>query len=376
MLVPLMNLRLQYAAIRDEVREAMDEVLDAQRLVGGPRVDAFEAAVAELTGVPHALSCASGSDGVLLMLWALGIGPGDEVICPTFTFFATCEAVSRLGATPVFADLEDDTFNVDPGHVESLITPRTRGIVAVHLFGQLARMEALLAVGDRHGIPVVEDAAQALGTRRDGRAAGAWGRAGSFSFFPTKNLGAYGDGGMVVSSDDALAERVGLLRQHGIAPRKYFHRLVGANSRLDHLQAAVLGVKLRHLPAWNAARARNAGTYARLFEEAGLLDHVRLPAVAPGNEHTYHQYVVRVRDRDALQAHLTRAGIGCEVYYPLPCHLQECYADLPQREGSCPRAEAACREVLALPVFPELTVPEQEEVVGAIAAFYPDGRSS
>ncbi len=372
--VPLMNLAAQYQGIREEILANLEEVLLAQRFVGGPKVEAVEAAIARICDVPHALSCASGSDGVLLMLWALGIGPGDEVICPTFTFFATCEAVSRLGATPVFADLLPSTFNVDPQSVASLITPRTRAIVAVHLFGQLADMESLLALGDRHGIPVLEDAAQAIATRRNGRASGSFGLAGSFSFFPTKNLGAYGDGGMVVTRDPHLARQVELLRQHGIAPRKYFHRVVGANSRLDHLQAAILEVKLRHLPAWNAARQANAQRYATLFAEAGLEDRVVVPRIDAGNEHTWHQYVVRVKNRDALQAHLTRAGIGNEIYYPLPCHLQECYAHLPQQQGSLPEAEVACREVLALPIFPELTASQQEEVVSSIGLFY--GRAS
>jgi dTDP-4-amino-4,6-dideoxygalactose transaminase len=373
MSVPFLDLQRQYRAIGAELEAALLEVARSGRYIGGPRVAELEEAVASRLGVAHGIGVSSGTDALLLPLMALGLGPGDEVITTTYSFFATAGAIARAGARPVFVDIDPATCNLDPDAVEALVTERTRAIIPVHLFGQCAEMEPLLETARRHGLRVIEDAAQALGSEyRDGRRAGAMGDAGTFSFFPTKNLGAMGDAGIVVTDDPALADRMRLLRNHGARP-KYYHKLVGGNFRLDPLQAAVLLVKLPHLEAWTAARQSRAERYRTLAAEAGIgAEVLRIPAPGPGR-HVYNQFVVRSDHRDALLAHLREREIGCEVYYPRPFHLQECFADLGYREGDLPRAEAAAAETLALPLYPELSEAESREVIDAIAAFRPAG---
>jgi dTDP-4-amino-4,6-dideoxygalactose transaminase len=336
----------------------------------GPEVGQLEAAVAALSHTTHAVGCASGTDALLLPLKALDLAPGDEVITTPFTFFATAGAIHNAGGTPVFVDIEPATFNIAPAAVEAAVTPRTRAIVAVDLFGQMAAMESLLPIAARHGLALIEDAAQAIGARRkiEGvwRMAGELGTVGTLSFFPSKNLGAYGDGGMMVTQDDALAERLRRLRLHGGA-RQYVHDEVGFNSRLDTLQAAVLLAKLPRLAAWSAARARHAARYTEAF--AGHAD-VCPPYTDPANDHIYNQYTIRVPRRDALQAHLKTRQIGNAVYYPLPLHRQPCFADLGYPPGSLPQAEAAAEQVISLPVYPELSEAQQDAVIDAVLEFY------
>jgi dTDP-4-amino-4,6-dideoxygalactose transaminase len=366
--IPLLDLRPQYAPLRDQILAAVTRVCDSQRYIMGPEVAAFEREIAVLLGVPYAVAVSSGTDAVLLALMALGIKAGDEVITPAYSFFATAGAVARVGATPVFVDIDPVTFNVDPARVEAAITPRTKAIVPVHLFGLCADMAAVMRLADRHGIPVIEDAAQAIGARSDGKPAGSIGAFGCFSFFPSKNLGAFGDAGLVTTGDPALAHRAALLRNHGMEPR-YYHHVVGANFRMDELQAAVLRVKAPHLDAWTEARRMNAQRYTRLFGEAGLSSHVTLPAEPPGCRHIFHQFVIRVAERDGLQAHLDRRQIGTAIYYPVPFHLQPCFAYLGYRRGDCPVAEQAADETLAIPIYSELTVEQQQTIVEAIGEF-------
>ena len=356
--VPLLDLRAQFASIEREVRAAMDRVLETQRFIGGPEVEGLEHEIAAYCGTRHAIGVSSGTDAILGALMALGIGPGDEVIVPPFTFFATAGCVVRLGGKPVFADIEPRTFNIDPSKVERAVTKRTRAIMPVHLFGQCADVDPIVEIGERHGVPVIEDAAQALGATYKGRRAGSLARLGCFSFFPSKNLGAFGDGGIVTTDDDALAAKLRVLRDHGQKP-KYHYRFVGGNFRLDALQAAVLRVKLTHLEAWHEARRRNAGRYDSLLAGSA----VTTPWIAPHNRTIYNQYVIRHPDRDGLRQHLSDRGVGTEVYYPVSLHLQECFADLGHRDGDFPESERAQREVLALPVYPELT----EEQIGHVA---------
>jgi dTDP-4-amino-4,6-dideoxygalactose transaminase len=368
--VPLLDLKAQYRTIRDDVRAAIDRVCDAQEFILGRVVADFESAIVSMVGARHAIGVSSGTDALLVALMALEIGDGDEVITTPYSFFATAGVIARLGATPVFVDIDPATYNLDVHAVADRISSRTRAIMPVHLFGCCAEMDPLLAVAAARGIHVVEDAAQALGAHdRRGRAAGTIGQIGCFSFFPSKNLGAFGDGGMVVTNDDGLAEAVRIRRVHGAKP-KYHHAVVGGNFRLDALQAAVLEVKLRHLPDWARARRDHADTYRRLFEDAGLQGRVTLPRDESG--HVYNQFVVRVPERDRLQAHLRARQIGTEVYYPVPLHLQACFADLGLRAGDFVHAEAAARETLALPVYPELTTAQQHYVVTAVADFFRD----
>lgn len=373
--VPLLDLRAQHAAIREAVMPAVQAVIDRQQFIMGPEVVELENAIARLSGTRHAIGCASGTDALLFPLMALELGPDDEVIAPAFTFFATAGMVHYTGGRPVFVDIDRDTFNLSPEAVEAAITPRTRAIVAVHLFGQMAAMERILAVAGRHGIPVIEDAAQAIGARRriDGewRVAGQLGWAGTLSFFPTKNLGAWGDGGMMLTSDDALALRLRRLRTHG-GLTKYYHDEVGTNSRLDTVQAALLLGKLPFLAGWSAARRERAAWYTARFASH---PEIIPPAVDPANEPIFHQYTIRTRHRDALARHLAARGIGCAVYYPLSLHLQPCFAYLGHRAGSLPQSEAATAEVLSLPVYPELTEVQQQAVVDAVLEFYA-GRKS
>jgi len=368
--VPLVDLVAQYRTIKDEVLPAIQAVIESQQFVMGPAVPRLESAVAQLAHAKHGIACASGTDAVLLPLKALDLEPGDEVITTPFTFFATAGTIHNAGGTPVFVDIEPGTFNIDPAAVEAAITPRTRAIVPVHLYGQMAAMERLLAIARARGLKIVEDAAQAIGARRsiDGewRMAGELGWATGYSFFPSKNLGAWGDGGMMVTSDDALAERLRRLRLHGGA-KQYHHDEVGTNSRLDSLQAAVLLAKLPHLEAWSAKRREHAAYYTR-----GLADRpaVRPPAVDPANEHIFHQYTLRAERRDDLQAHLKRHGIGSAIYYPVPLHLQPCFSHLGYRPGRLPESERASAEVLSLPVYPELTQGQLDCVIETIGGFY------
>jgi len=365
MTVPLLDLKAQFRTIRDEVMAAVHAVAESQQFIMGPAVVELEAALAALCRTRAAVACASGTDALLLPLKAL-IRPGDEVITSPFTFFASAGAVVNAGGRPVFVDIDPATFNLRADQLEAAITPRTRAIVPVHLFGQMAEVEALLPVAARHGLAVVEDAAQAIGARRrvDGtwRMAGELGTAGAFSFFPSKNLGAWGDGGLITTQDEALAERLRRLRTHGGA-KQYHHDEVGTNSRLDTLQAAVLKVKLPYLERWSAARREHAAYYDQAL--AGV-PGVTPPAADPRNEHIYHQYTIRSDRRDRLAAWLKERGIGCAVYYPRPLHLQPCFGPLGYREGRFPEAERASREVLSLPVYPELTPAQREAVVRAI----------
>ena len=374
--VPLLDLVAQYGAIKDDVLPALLRVVEAQQFIMGPAVPQLEAEIAKLSRAQHGIGCASGTDAVLLPLWALDLQPGDEVITTPFTFFATAGTIHNTGGTPVFVDVEPGTFNIDPRAVERALTPRTRAIIPVHLFGQMANLERLLALAAPRGIKVIEDACQAIGARRkiDGqwRAAGELGWVTAYSFFPSKNLGAWGDGGMMVTSDAAAAERLRKLRLHGGA-KQYHHDEVGTNSRLDTLQAAVLLAKLPHLAAWSARRREHAAYYSAAFAGGGGRGGggaVTPPVVDPANEHIFHQYTLRVERRDALQAHLKKEGIGNAVYYPVPLHRQPCFAHLGYREGTLPVAEQAAREVISLPIYPELTRPQLDRVIEAIRGFY------
>jgi dTDP-4-amino-4,6-dideoxygalactose transaminase len=364
--VPLLDLQGQYRPLRDEILAAVARVCDSQRFIGGPEVEGLEREIARALAVPHAVGLSSGTDALLVALMALGIGPGDEVIVPTFSFFATAGCVTRAGATPKLVDIDPVTFNIDPAAAEAAVTSRARAIIPVHLYGQCADMDPLLDLARRHGLAVIEDAAQAIGAVYKGRHAGAMGQAGCFSFFPSKNLGAFGDAGLLTTPDDSLAHEVRLLRNHGAEP-KYFHKRIGGNFRLDALQAAVLRVKLPHLDRWTAMRRANADRYDALFGESAAAGRITLPARAPDRTHIFNQYVIRVPRRDAVRSRLDAAGIGTEVYYPVPFHLQECFAVLGHRRGEFPRAEAAAAETLALPIYGELTEAQQAEVVRGVS---------
>jgi dTDP-4-amino-4,6-dideoxygalactose transaminase len=392
MRVPLLDLTAQYSAIQAEIREAIDAVLDSQRFVLGSNVSAFESEVAHFCRAPHAIGVASGSDALLLALMAIGAGHGDEVITTPFTFFATAAAVVRLGGVPVFVDIDSTTFNLAVAQVKACITARTKAIIPVHLYGQCADMAPLLALAREHGLTVIEDAAQVIGAEyllpqasvNGGDTAGTWLRAGAMgelgclSFYPSKALGAYGDAGMVLARDSALAERVRALRTHG-GLGKYRHDMVGVNSRLDEIQAAVLRVKLRHLEDWIAARQGRAARYDQLFQEAHLAGTpdewddchpVMVPVVASSCTHIFYVYALRVRHRDQLRAYLSEHGVGTDVYYPLPLHLQPCFASLGYDKGDFPAAEQAAEESLALPMYPELSEAQQMYVVKQVADFY------
>ena len=365
--VPLLDLKPQYAAVKDEIDAAIAGVVASQRFVLGPVVEACEEAVATYCGCDHGVGVSSGTDALLLALMAEGIGAGDEVVTTPFTFFATAGVVARLGATPVFVEIDPSTFNIDPAQIEAKVTPRTRAVVPVHLFGQMAEMAPIMEIADRRGLVVIEDAAQAIGAERDGRRAGSVGHYGCFSFFPTKNLGAYGDGGIVTTNDPARSAKLKTLRVHG-EQRKYHHRTVGGNFRLDALQAAVVLAKLPYLDGWTDARRRNAALYRRLVGE--LPDDARariaLPYETPGR-HVWNQFVVQVADRDLVKDRLAAAGVGTAVYYPVPLHLQECFADLGYAPGDLPVSERAAARVLALPIFPELPAVSIRHVASALA---------
>jgi len=367
--VPLLDLKAQYRVIKAEVLSAIEAVCDEQGFVLGPRVSAFEEATAQYIGSRYAIGCASGSDALLLSLMAMGVNAGDEVITVPFTFFATAGAISRLGAKPVFVDIQPKTFNIAPSLTEKAITPRTKAIIPVHLFGQCADMAAINEIARRKNVKVIEDACQAIGAAQQGKRAGVLGDTGCFSFFPTKNLGGFGDGGIITTNDKALADSVAMLRVHGSQVR-YLHEAVGINSRLDALQAAVLQIKLKYLDQWTEGRRRNAERYQRLFTQTNLVERVTLPPTAPGNFHVYNQYTVRVQQRDELRNFLKDKGIGSEVYYPLPMHLQQCYRDLGYQKGAFPLSEQASEEVMSIPIYAELTEAQQVYVVEMIAEFY------
>jgi dTDP-4-amino-4,6-dideoxygalactose transaminase len=397
--VPLLDLRAQHETIREAVQEAINRVVESQYFILGPEVEALEREIAEYSQCAFGIGVSSGTDALLVALMAIDLQPGDEVITTPYTFFATAGAISRLGGVPVFVDVEPGSYNMDPVRLEAVITDKTRAIIPVHLYGQMADMDAIMDVAERRKLYVIEDAAQAIGAEYKGRRAGSIGHMGCFSFFPSKNLGAFGDGGMVTTNDPALAGRLKLLRNHGYKP-KYYNKVVGGNFRLDAIQAAVLRVKLPYLDSWTEARQRNAATYRRLFEEAGLSvdaeklgclqehcaerrEHqdgstcqlndtagVVLPAESPGCKHIYNQFVIRTNRRDELLAHLKSRKIGTEIYYPVPLHLQECFASLGCREGDFPVSECAAKETLALPIYPELTEAMQRAVVEAVLDFH------
>ena len=375
MKVPLLDLKAQYAGIRDEIRQVVDEVCESQYFILGPRVEELETHVAAYCSTSHAVGVSSGSDALLIALMAAGIGPGDKVITTPYSFFATAGSIARTGATPIFVDIDADTFNISPAGVKRRIAEmdagereRLKALIPVHLYGQCADMGPLLEIAQQYRLLIIEDAAQAIGSEYEGRRAGCMGDFGCFSFFPSKNLGAFGDGGIVTTNSDQWFDRLKVMRVHGSQP-KYYHRFIGGNFRLDALQAAVVSVKLNHLDEWTSARQENADTYRRLFADAGL-DSVQLP-VEKQNRHIYNQFVIRVSEqRDELRRFLLDNGIGTEVYYPVPLHLQDCFAYLPYREGDFPNSEQAANQTLALPIYPELTKAQQSYVVEKIEEFY------
>ena len=366
--VPLLDLQAQYRPLRDEILAAITRVCDSQRFIMGPEIDALERELSALLGVKHAITVSSGTDALLLALMTLDIKAGDEVITPTYSFFATAGAVERLGARPVLVDIDPETFNIDVTQAIAAITPNTKAIIPVHLFGLSADLDPIMNAADRAGIPVIEDAAQAIGSTYHSRRVGAIGAIGCFSFFPSKNLGAFGDAGLLTTEDDRLAKRARLLRTHGQEP-KYYHHLVGANFRMDALQAAVLRVKAPHLAGWTEGRRANAARYRALFAAAGVDGAVSLPTEPPDRLHIFNQFVIRTPERDALKRHLDARGVGNEIYYPVPFHLQPCFAHLGHRRGDFPHAERAATESLAIPVYGELSQDQQEFVVSAVAEF-------
>jgi len=368
-MVPLLDLQAQYQPLRDDILAAITRVCDSQRFILGPEGEALEKELATIIGVDHAVGVSSGTDALIVAMMALGIGPGDEVVTSAFSFFATAGSIVRLGAVPRFVDVDPETLNLDPEAVARAVTPRTKAILPVHLYGLCADMDPILAIAAEKRIPVIEDACQAIGAAYKGRPAGGLGTIAAFSFFPSKNLNAFGDAGLVTTNDGELARKVRRLRVHGMEP-KYFHHEVGGNFRLDEIQAAVLRVKAPHLGRWNEARRANAARYASLFLAAGVPPAVILPTEPDGCRHVYHQYVVRLPRRDEVRAALTAAGIGSEVYYPVPLHRQECFAGLGYREGEFAVAEASARHVLALPIYAELTEEQQRAVADVIAASF------
>ncbi len=361
MQIPLLDLQAQYAPLRDEINAAIHRVLDSGVFILGPEVEALETEIAAYSQCRYGIGVTSGTDALLVALMACDLKPGDEVITAPFSFFATAGSIARLHAKPVFVDIEPDSFNLDPTKIEAAITPRTKAILPVHLYGQMAEMNPIIELAQQYGLSVIEDAAQSIGAEYQGRRAGSIGHFGCFSFYPSKNLGCPGDGGMVTTNDPALAARVKALRNHG-STTKYYHQEVGGNFRLDALQAAILRVKLKYLDDWTAARQRNAAIYRR---ECGASDSLALPIELPHRRHVYNQFVVRTKRRDLLLDNLKSQQIGCEIYYPLPLHLQDCFANLGYREGDFPVAEAASKDVLAVPIYPELTEDQIQTVVSA-----------
>ena len=369
MAIPLLDLRKQYASIREEALRVTSEIYESQLFILGQRVEDFERAFAAYCSANHAVGVSSGTDALLEALMVLGIGRGDEVIVPAYSFFATAGVVARLGAVPVFADIRPDDYNIDPDRIEEAITPRTKAIMPVHLYGQCARMDEILRIGSSRGITVIEDASQAVGADYEGRRAGTMGAMGCFSFFPSKNLGAFGDAGAITTDDDELAARLADYRVHGMRP-KYVHHHVGGNFRIDALQAAMLHIKLPLLESWHEGRRRNAALYREHFETAGTGERVALPEELPGRRHIYNQFIIRFPEgravRDRVMEHLRGVSIGCEVYYPLTLPQQGCFRDVPSASGSYPHSDAAANETLAIPIYPELTADQIEEVVREI----------
>lgn len=365
---PLLDVGRGNAPLKDEVMEAFSEIIDSGRFIGGPHVQNLENAVAEVSHAEFGIGCASGSDALLLALMAFDVGPGDEVICPSFTFFATASAITRLGATPVFIDIEPDTFNLDVTWLPQLITEKTKAIIPVHLFGQCADMDPVLEMAREYGIAVIEDCAQSIGATTGGRAAGSMGDVGCFSFYPTKNLGGFGDGGMLTTNNPEVADRLRLLANHGMRPR-YYHKEVGINSRLDAMQAAVLGIKMNHLSEYTARRTENAVRYRQLMLQAGLANSIVVPTTGLDRGHVWNQFTVRIPggNRDAVRAQLAEMNVGAEIYYPVPVHQQECFAYLNADSSQLVETERASREVLSLPIFPELTAEEQNYAVDCLA---------
>ncbi len=369
--VPLLDLKAQYATIKEEIDSAVHAVLESQYFIMGPTVAECEKQIAEYCNCAHAVGVTSGSDALIIALMAEEIGPGDEVVTSPYTFFATAGAIARLGAKPVFVDIMPDTYNIDPVKIEAAVTERTKAIIPVDLYGQCCDLDPIVEIAKRHGVPVVEDAAQAIGAEYKGRRAGSMVEYGCFSFFPSKNLGAGGDGGMVVTQDDDRAAKLKMLRMHGSKP-KYYHPIIGGNFRLDAMQAAIVSAKLPHLDDWSAGRQSNAERYRKLFDATGLVQSgtVKLPMVAPERRHIYNQFVIRVARRDELRAYLKENNSGTEVYYPVPLHLQECFAYLGHKPGDFPHSESAANETLALPIYPELTGEQAGYVVECIVRFY------
>lgn len=369
--VPLLAIDRQNGPLREQFRQVMDDVCDSGRFVLGPDVTALEDELSTILDVPHVIGCASGSDSLLLALMALNIKPGEEVILPSYTFFATASAVTRLGGVPIFADIDPSTFLIDPDDIRHRITSQTRAIIPVHLFGQTVDMEAILPIAKQAGLPIIEDAAQSVLSTWHGKCSGGLGDIGCFSFYPTKNLGGFGDGGFLTTTRDDLAESLRKLRVHGMEPR-YYHDVVGINSRLDSLQAAVLRIKLPLLNDWTNQRAQNAIRYTEMFNHCGLHDVITSPKIDTRGRHVWNQYIIRVADgkRDALREHLTTSGVGTEIYYPVPLHLQKCFDNFGWKMGDLPITESAAKETLALPIFAELTPAEQATVVGRIAEFF------
>ncbi|PDV99977.1 DegT/DnrJ/EryC1/StrS family aminotransferase [Candidatus Chloroploca asiatica] len=365
--VPLLDLKAQYTALRDEIHAAMGRVIESQHFILGPEVEALEREVAAYSHCKYGIGVSSGTDALLVALMAIDLQPGDEVITTPYTFFATAGSIVRLGGRPVFVDIDPRTYNIDPAGIEAVITPRTKAIMPVHLFGQMADMDPIMAIAEQHGLTVIEDAAQAIGAEYKGRRAGSIGHLGCFSFFPSKNLGGFGDGGMVTTNDSDLADKVKLLRGHGARP-KYYHKVVGGNFRLDALQAAVLRVKLNYLDEWTAARQCNAERYRQLFAAASV--DAGLPYDVGFGRHIYNQFVIRSERRDALMAYLKAHQIGTEIYYPVPMHLQECFAELGHRSGDFSFSESAALHTLAIPVYPELSDDMIKAVVTAFSQFW------
>jgi dTDP-4-amino-4,6-dideoxygalactose transaminase len=368
MKVPMLDLTEQYQTLKADLLPAMEDVMANARFILGDNVKKLEADVAQYSNVKHGIGVANGSDAIHIALTACGVGQGDEVIVPSFTFFATAGAVARAGATPVFVDIDPKTFNIEPNKIEEAITDKTKAIIPVHLYGQMADMDAIKTIADKHNLAVIEDAAQAIGSQYKGKNVGELSAAATYSFFPTKNLGAYGDGGMVVTDNDELAEKMRVIRVHGSKP-KYYHHVLGYNSRLDELQAAILNVKFPHLDEWSNLRREKAENYTSLLNEQ-LAGKVVTPFIAEYSHHIFHQYTIRVERRDELQKYLQEQGVSTMIYYPKPLHLQPVFAELGYKEGDLPETEKAAEEAISLPMFPELKIEQQKYVVEKIAQFY------
>jgi dTDP-4-amino-4,6-dideoxygalactose transaminase len=366
---PFLDLRAQYRQIKPEIDAAVARVLESQYFILSPEVQEFEQALARYVGAKHGIGCASGTDALMLALMALGVGEGDEVITVPFTFVATAGPITLLGAKPVFVDIEPDTFNIDVSRIDAAITPRTKAVIPVDLFGLMAPLPEVEAIAEKHGIAVIEDAAQAIGAKLNGKMAGSFGAFGCFSFFPSKNLGAAGDGGLITTNSEELAQKLKKIRVHG-SPRRYEYEVQGVNSRLDSIQAAVLSVKLNYLDSWAEARRRNAARYSHLFERAGLLGCIKTPVEPKDYHHIFNQYTIRVSRRDELRTYLAEKGIPSEIYYPYPLHLQKAFRELGYKAGDLPESERAAQEVLSLPIYPEIGEENQRAVVEAIASFF------